>query len=309
MTNQVEIRFLNLPELDSKERIEFRNFTQVDFYDCLRGVAPLKMPVTGVFGIAAFIKDKTVGLLLGSYQEANFKGRIYSIFVKEEFRRQKIATQLFQTVEKFLKEKKCVVVEKKYCAEAPYTEALERLFQSCEWRDPDPLLTQYWFDQTFGPDWIKTTPPLPEGFQEFNWKQLKPEEEKILRHQRDQLRFPLEVSPFGRVHQIEYLNSLGLRHKGEVIGWMITHRIYPDTIRFSALYIDPMYRNGPFAIRMLADACMKHHAVMPSIPWALFEVAEEEAEPIWENFVKKRLAPHAVKTVRYNMAWKAFIKM
>jgi hypothetical protein len=34
----------------------------------------------------------------------------------------------------------------------------------------------------------------------------------------------LDLGPFVEEERIELLNSLGLRYKGEVVGWHITHR-------------------------------------------------------------------------------------
>ena len=79
---------------------------------------------------------------------------------------------------------------------------------------------------------------ITSGFSLFYWRDLTKEEEKRIEFQRKQSTFPADVYPLAHKKLVEYSNSLGLRYHGEVVGWMITHRIDKNTIRYSAFYLD-----------------------------------------------------------------------
>jgi hypothetical protein len=80
--------------------------------------------------------------------------------------------------------------------------------------------------------------PLPSEYELFPWVELRPEERAdILTRQRAAEWYPETLSPFPEEERIEPVSSLGLRFHGQVVGWCITHRMKPDTIRFFRLFI------------------------------------------------------------------------
>ena len=66
--------------------------------------------------------------------------------------------------------------------------------------------------------------------------------------------FPDQLNPFQDEAFIEPLNSLGLRYKGEIVGWMITHRTARDTIRYTAIYIREDLQEFGLAIPLLIES-------------------------------------------------------
>ncbi|NET42698.1 hypothetical protein [Okeania sp. SIO2B3] len=54
--------------------------------------------------------------------------------------------------------------------------------------------------------------------------------------------YPTSLSPFGNT-PAEPLNSLGLRYETQLVGWMVTHRVATDAIRYST-----MVRTGNFFV-------------------------------------------------------------
>ncbi len=103
---------------------------------------------------------------------------------------------------------------------------------------------------------------LPEGFEIFPWSELTTNERhNILARQRRELWFPPELTPFQEVQRIEHLNSLGLRHHSEVVGWMITHRVAEDTIQYTSLFVRKELQGLGRAVPLLAEAIKRQ---MPS---------------------------------------------
>ena len=81
-----------------------------------------------------------------------------------------------------------------------------------------------------------------------------------------------KFTPFTQEDKIEPLNSLGLRYKDKVIGWMINHRIAPDTIRYTQMYVHPDYQPLSRSILFLAKAIEIHSREVKEVPKATFRV-------------------------------------
>src|SRR5262249_62225796 len=69
----------------------------------------------------------------------------------------------------------------------------------------------------------------------FDWAELTAaEREAILRQQAESPWYPEGLTPFQEEAIINAATSVGVRRRGEVVAWMITHRIAPDTVRYTA---------------------------------------------------------------------------
>lgn len=108
-----------------------------------------------------------------------------------------------------------------------------------------------------------------------------------------------ELSPFREEHLIEPRSSFGLRYQGQIVGWMITHRIAVDTVRYSALFIRPDLQSMGRAIPMLATA-IRHQLEDPQVTKAMFIVLSENAA--MGKFVHCRLSPYLTGV---QQTWKA----
>lgn len=100
---------------------------------------------------------------------------------------------------------------------------------------------------------------------------------------------------------MEPINSLGLLYQERIVGWLITHRIDTDTIRYSAFYLEPSLRFQGAAIKMLVDS-IKLHLKNPT-KWGLLEIPYIQAHPSWIHFFERRLFPYAAKITKLQQAW------
>jgi len=79
------------------------------------------------------------------------------------------------------------------------------------------------------------------------------EKKNMQKRQRMEPWFPEELNPFQIDEQSEPLNSLGLRRNGEVVGWIITHRLATELIQYTSFFAqDGVPRVA--ALTMLAKA-------------------------------------------------------
>jgi hypothetical protein len=103
--------------------------------------------------------------------------------------------------------------------------------------------------------WIFQGHPLANGFEIFSWQELSDSErEAIVKRQEAELWYPEMLSPFREESIMEPINSLGLRYSGKVIGWMINHRIAPDTIRYTPLFVSEEARNSSAGYMLIIEA-------------------------------------------------------
>ena len=82
------------------------------------------------------------------------------------------------------------------------------------------------------------------------------------------------VTPFTDDSRIDGPTAVGLRYKSQVIGWMVTHRISPQTIRFTSLFVSPDLRNKNLGVRVLASALARYAArwqATGEVPIAYFQ--------------------------------------
>ena len=101
--------------------------------------------------------------------------------------------------------------------------------------------------------------------------------------------YPEILSPWSDEEIIEPLNSLGLRYEDQVVGWMITHRVAENTIRYTKMFVRKDLQSLGRAISLLAKA-IKLQLETREDSKAVFTVFADNTEMI--RFVNKRLAPY-----------------
>lgn len=256
-----------------------------------------------VIEIGATLSGQPIGILRVTFIPALFYAEVNALFVEEEHRKHGIATEMFVCLQKELKKEKCPVLICEYPSGKITTSDLEEILKQLNWEGPRLLTIHCKFDATiFHPPWLDKAPPLPEGFHEFPWDQLTEIDRSKLMHQEEREMFPLEVSPFGsKEKDIEMSNSLGLRYKGEVVGWMVTHRKAPDLITYTCFYIQKRWQMTGVAVKLLCDSIQLQ--LRGDVKWAALEVNMEKTEPSWMRFLERRLIPYAQEVHYTKCCW------
>lgn len=286
------VKRLDLPILD----IRFEKLTESKFLCCLQGQQPDNISDTLIIAIGAFHEKEPVGLLLASFFPILRLAEIHSLKATDS----SSASQIMRTFEEELKVIQCSQMSFAYPAEDPQTPFLEVLLQSEHWSEPRIFQMHCRFDaKAFLPEWIQRE--QAQVFSVFNWSELTSAERHLLEVRLKQGVIPAHVSPFKNENTIESINSLGLRYKDEVVGWMITHREKTDTIRYSALYIFPEYPSRE-AIALLCESIWRQKR--SRVPWAILDVNLRQSPKSWVKFVEKRLIPQAISITHTKSSWK-----
>jgi hypothetical protein len=124
--------------------------------------------------------------------------------------------------------------------EQPGTPALERVLAKSGWETPVPrmLTARFSLDAARRTDWYGRY-PLTEGFEVFPWGELSREERDALRaSQEERAWIKPDLVPWNHdTYGFEPVSSLGVRYRGELVGWVINHALSPKVVRFTCSFI------------------------------------------------------------------------
>ncbi|MGK5094259.1 GNAT family N-acetyltransferase [Deltaproteobacteria bacterium TL4] len=278
--------------LNTSKGYFFKNFTYPVYQSVLMRT-DLGEPQTPVLAIGVLDKNKPIGLTIANIDKNEKKADLLSVFVEKAYRRQGLATQLIEAVEKALKEKGCEQFRADYETGRPITSTLEGLLGKTGFPKAKALaLIGRCHDiRKTNIPWVEKI-RVPSAFEIFPWTELKPEDkEKLERHKGDLLWYSETLSPFRDSAIFEPLTSVGLRHRQEVVGWHITHRIARDTIRYTAVFVrkdlQPFGLIFPLLGTSIRLQIENKDEFLKKITFMVF--VENEG---MSTFMKKRMKPH-----------------
>lgn len=263
-------------------------------------------PQSPIVAIAASDSNQPIGLALAKVVPGARSCEVLSIFVKPNYRQQGIGTALLQRLETELYQYHCDRAELVYVTGNSTTPSLERLLQKCHWSDPKPrmLVGKTTTDTIANAPWMKRT-NLPIAYRLFPWQEITPAERTALEQQQQTNPWiPSQLMPFQHEQNLEPLNSLGLRYQGEVVGWIITHRLDPDTIRYTSGFVRPDLQRAGRYISLLANAIqLQIDAKIPNGIWTVPFVY-----PAMVSFVRQRMTPYLISIEESRTASKSLVQ-
>ncbi|WP_066423937.1 GNAT family N-acetyltransferase [Anabaena sp. 4-3] len=287
----------NFSELNGENASQYTHLTYPSYVKFLENLTGDSSTVA----IGAELDTSPVGLILAYYVSSSDNsdqayGQILSLFVVPEHRHQGLGKELLRRMETALKMKRCAEVELRYLS-SPSTIALEEVLAQQNWSSPKTTAlicygSKINVDQTKSRHLVKyidkLTAKLPQDYEIFFWKDLRLRERQIIEAQMETDSLVRRFNPFVEENELEPSNSLGLRYRDRVVGWVITHRIAPDTIRYTQMFVHP--ENQPLSRSTLLLAKAIHFQYQGATTKATFRVAIDN-EPM-VKFVHRRLAPY-----------------
>lgn len=228
--------------------------------------------------------------------------KLLSISVVAAWRGQGIAKCLMIAMANTTRDMGCLAMVTAYTTLMLSLQPFERLLASCDWIAPTAklLMSKGYCKEVLKAPWIDALRTGPADFEIFEWTQLTAPERSQLEDCVAQGLIPVELSPFTEVQDIEPAISIGMRHKGEVVAWMILTRspLLVDAVCYRSLFVKPhlrmMHGLGPL---LLVQAMQRHaaSALAETRPVGVFGMALDSSTKM-VNFFRKRLAPHCFST-------------
>ena len=246
--------------------------------------------------VAATDGTRAVGLALARYPKDSRRGVVLSLYVSPQHRRRGLGKTMFGMLGDELRRRGCLEAQATFMDGTPSTPAVERILSHHGWSPPLERMRVCTAtrDSIVSLPWLHDL-SLPESFESFPWSTLKAgERQALLEQEASDPRYPEFLSPFREEHLIEPLNSLGLRYQGQVVGWLITHRIASDTIRYTSLFVREDLRALGRAIPLIARAIRLQLEDGRAGKGTFAVFVQNRA---MTSFIQRRLAPH-LATIR-----------
>ncbi|WP_169829429.1 TIGR03032 family protein [Desulfatibacillum aliphaticivorans] len=220
--------------------------------------------------VTASNAEGLVGACISEMRPDNFSAEIISLAVAAPYRNQGIAGKLVSEMEAVLRNLGLKAMDLTYRTNWDGATALELLAKKQGWAPSKPLrvLGKSTTKSIAGAEWLNM--PFPNHICElFDWGDLTEDDRRDIQERiMKDPEFPRELSPFLEEKIIEPKISIGLRHKGQIAGWSIAHRVAPDTLQYSALYLSKELRGKDVAMPLMIEAARRRLAA--KIPNALF---------------------------------------
>ena len=247
--------------------------------------------------------NQVVGILWSVVFQQQGKVLVNILFlkVKSQYRRKGIGTDLFLHAEQEANRRKANTINISLAKEDSF-EPIEKILQKRRWEPPK--INGYFFETTvdrFFKDLRWTDPSKKFPYRSYirPWADITPEELDTVRKEEGSYYAQAGVD-FLNLENIEPINSLILRDKERLIGWLITHRTAPDTIHYTSVYIVKEYRGLGFTIPLCVEAgYLQKEAGIPKIAlWVL--ASNKPAVKFWS----KILAPAISKKQTWYYSYK-----
>lgn len=267
--------------------IAYQPFTFPLYRSRLQG---LKLTSSTAAIAAADVTNQPVGLVLAEICPDGRSAEVLSIYVKPAHRQKGVGTALIARLTAELSLRGCVNARLVYTTGQPTTPALERLLQKHNWTSPQPrmLVCKTSLDRIFQAPWMQRS-TLPASYQICRWAEVTAAERlDIQQRQASCPWIPSDLVPFQHEQNLEPLNSLGLRYQGQVVGWVITHRLAPDTIRYTCSFVREDLQKMGRIIPLYVNAIRTQHQA--NIAQGIWTVPFCHTAMI--QFVKKRMSSY-----------------
>ena len=164
---------------------------------------------------------------------------LLSLLVVSEARGRGLATALVAALEQDLARRGVAEISGVYMSGKAFTPALERVFARRGFSAPQvrKIVVQCTPEEAARTDWFQKA-RLPEGGLVFPWAELPREEyDQLRRSQAERPWIPQILEPWSCGEHVDAASSFGLRLYGEVAGWVLTHRVAPLLVRYTACFV------------------------------------------------------------------------
>ncbi len=240
--------------------------------------------------IGAVLLAEPVGLIFAELKADPRVADIHSIGVVAQHRHVGIGTALLQRIERELQARRCAWAEIAYMTDRPSTPMVEGLLRRTGWPTAAPrvMICRTDFDRLRQAPWMKSA-KFRAPFQVFPWTELTARERAdMLESQAREPWFPEALNPFAKDYLIDPVCSLGLRYRGQIVGWCIGHQVGEDTLSCGCLFVREDFQARGRAITLLAQAIDASRNT--DRRKFIFGVSFER--PLMIRFVQRRMAPY-----------------
>lgn len=245
-----------------------------------------------LIALGGFWAGRPAGLLVATLFQATATCHLLSLFVTPECRQRGLGSFLLHTLEQLARQKKIRTLVFSSLRQEKVERLSEGFLTKAGW---PPFETEIYLARSTIADssddpYVKEPFPLPADCELFPWVELAEEEKrKIAALEGSPGWYDHTTSPFAYEEYLEPVTSLGVRYKGEVVGWMITHRMSREILRYSSWFVKEDLRNLGIAAPLILNA-FHLQVFVANIPIASLQIRPGNRR--MDLFMRKRVFPY-----------------
>lgn len=244
-----------------------------------------------IIAIGASFCFYPIGLILATISFN--KASILSIYVDANYRKMGVGSTLYELLEQKLLEKECDLVSIDYMSNSSTSLFLQKLLKKQHFliSEPTTLYLYYNPKDIISSPIVKKTLKLPKNIEISPLLDLTNEDIETYYKISSSPTFSKELLIDTTDFPLEPISSLALKKDNKLIGWLVTHRIDTNTVRYTTLYIEPS-ENQLYSLCLINDALKKHThlhcppTIIQAIPYKFQSMI---------NLAKKKFAPYSFK--------------
>ena len=255
--------------------------------------------------VAYGVTDGFYPIGLGIASIKNKQAQLLSLYIQDDYRNQKIGTKLYQAIEKDLQDKGAISISLEYMKERKTTPYLEKILRSQAFENPALNMTFFYFEyeSLMKPRWMREL-CVPKKYEVFSLYDMNEKDHKDYEKIISEPSFPHELK-ISKDFPLTPQTSFGLRTQTEFVGWMTTHFIQSDLLRYSCLFVKKEHLSKGASISLIAHTVREHYKVFKETkPRALFAVRADYK--MMHYMMMRKLAPYSFKIEQGMVAKKAF---
>jgi predicted GNAT family acetyltransferase len=230
-----------------------------------------------------------IALVLAQLDEREKTVELASLYVEREFRGIGLGTSLMHALSEEVMKRGFKKITLTYMTNDIMHLFLEKILDKCGFEQGVTKNLFLELDKGVAASpLLHKLPPLPVNYEIFPFCELTSEERNLIQMGRGTL-YSEELDPFLGEENLEPLNSYGLRHRKEIVGWMINHRIAPDTIRYTRLWVRNDVRKQGLGMHLIARSTLRQVSCAAEVGEAVVVLSLDY--PAMIRFAEKRLVP------------------
>jgi Acetyltransferase (GNAT) family len=133
--------------------------------------------------------------------------------------------------------------------------------------------------------------PMETTYEITPWSTVTPAERTLLEERKSSIPETLYPFPWEReFYPLEPGNSLALRENGCLRGWILTHRINAQTVRYTCAYVDDSRQRLALGIDLIAEAARRQVQLFGTETRGIWATPYKYSRMI--SFIRRRMAPY-----------------
>lgn len=221
---------------------------------------------SSVIAVLCFEDTRIIGLTLVEMKQADKSAKILSIFVKKSHRLKGYASKMMQFLENYLIMKDIGFLEITYTTTVEEVSPMDKLLGKMNWSPPFLRMALFEFEcsSLLNAEWVERFATLDSEFEICGWHSVLSDEFEKLATENwipSELH-PKRHLPLGLDNRKSIPNlCLAVRHKGNLVGWHITHELSNLTARFSVTYVKPSLQQNLILLMLWYHAAIQANTI------------------------------------------------